>query len=101
MRGGFGSARSSRRPGAAVSAARSSSLRHRPAVTHVSRAPPADKVEVSIQERLVDIVAEGFDAGVRLSDIIERDMVQAKELFLLRVHSDALAISGDDRAVIL
>ena len=42
---------------------------------------------------------EGFDAGVPLSDIIERDMVQAKELFLLRVHSDALAILGDDRAV--
>jgi hypothetical protein len=94
MRGGFDSARSSRRPGAAVSAARSSSLRHRPAVTHVSRAPPADEVEVSIQERLVDIVAEGFDAGVRLSDIIERDMVQAKELFLLRVIRTLLRFWG-------
>jgi hypothetical protein len=42
----------------------------------------------------VDIVAEGFDAGVRLSDIIERDMVQAKELFLLRVIRTLLRFWG-------
>src|SRR2546421_33461 len=39
---------------------------------------PRIEVEVAIQERLVDIVAEGFDAGVRLSDAIERDMVQVR-----------------------
>jgi len=39
---------------------------------------PRIEVEVAIQERLVDIVAEGFDAGVRLSDVIERDMVQVR-----------------------
>jgi DNA-binding transcriptional LysR family regulator len=39
---------------------------------------PRIEVEVSISERLVDIVAEGFDAGVRHSQAIERDMVQVK-----------------------
>ena len=40
--------------------------------------PPRVEVEISISERLVDIVAEGFDAGVRQSDAIERDMVQVR-----------------------
>ena len=42
---------------------------------------PRIEVEVSIEDRLIDIVAEGFDAGVRLSDSIQRDRVQ--------VYSDA------------
>lgn len=39
---------------------------------------PRVEVEVAIEERLVDIVAEGYDAGVRLSEAIERDMVQVR-----------------------
>ena len=39
---------------------------------------PRIEVEVAVQERLVDIVAEGFDAGVRESAAIERDMVQVR-----------------------
>jgi DNA-binding transcriptional LysR family regulator len=39
---------------------------------------PRVEVEVAVQERLVDIVAEGFDAGVRESAAIERDMVQVR-----------------------
>jgi DNA-binding transcriptional LysR family regulator len=39
---------------------------------------PRIEVEVVIEERLVDIVAEGYDAGVRLSETIERDMVQVR-----------------------
>jgi DNA-binding transcriptional LysR family regulator len=39
---------------------------------------PRIDVEVVIEDRLVDIVADGYDAGVRLSDIIERDMVQVR-----------------------
>lgn len=39
---------------------------------------PRVEIEVAIDERLVDIVAEGFDAGVRLSESIERDMVQVR-----------------------
>jgi DNA-binding transcriptional LysR family regulator len=34
---------------------------------------PALSVEVSVEDRFVDIVAEGFDAGIRLSESIESD----------------------------
>jgi DNA-binding transcriptional LysR family regulator len=39
---------------------------------------PRIEVEVVSEERFVDIVAEGYDAGVRLSESIERDMVQVR-----------------------
>lgn len=39
---------------------------------------PRIEVEIDVSDRLVDIVAEGFDAGVRSSDVIERDMVQVR-----------------------
>ena len=39
---------------------------------------PRIEVEVVVEERFVDIVAEGYDAGVRLSEAIERDMVQLR-----------------------
>jgi DNA-binding transcriptional LysR family regulator len=39
---------------------------------------PRVEVEVDVEDRLVDIVAEGYDAGVRLTEAIERDMVQLR-----------------------
>jgi DNA-binding transcriptional LysR family regulator len=40
---------------------------------------PRVEVEVVLEERLVDIVAGGYDdAGVRLSEVIQRDMVQVR-----------------------
>jgi len=39
---------------------------------------PRVEVEVVIEERFVDIVAEGYDAGVRLSESIERDMIRVR-----------------------
>jgi DNA-binding transcriptional LysR family regulator len=39
---------------------------------------PRIEVEIAVEQRLVDIVAEGYDAGVRLSEAIERDMVQVR-----------------------
>jgi DNA-binding transcriptional LysR family regulator len=39
---------------------------------------PRVEVEIVIEERFVDIVAEGYDAGVRLSESIERDMIQVR-----------------------
>jgi len=39
---------------------------------------PRVEVEIAVQERRIDIVAEGYDAGVRLSELIERDMVQVR-----------------------
>jgi DNA-binding transcriptional LysR family regulator len=39
---------------------------------------PRIEIEIAVEDRLVDIVAEGYDAGVRLSEAIERDMVQVR-----------------------
>jgi DNA-binding transcriptional LysR family regulator len=39
---------------------------------------PRVEIEVAVEDRLVDIVAEGYDAGVRLTESIERDMVQVR-----------------------
>lgn len=39
---------------------------------------PRVDVEVEVDDRLVDIVAGGFDAGIRLSESIQRDMVQVR-----------------------
>lgn len=39
---------------------------------------PRIDVDVVVEERFVDIVAEGYDAGVRLSESIERDMVRVR-----------------------
>ncbi|HXI58819.1 MAG TPA: LysR family transcriptional regulator, partial [Polyangia bacterium] len=39
---------------------------------------PRVDVEVVAEDRFVDIVAEGYDAGVRLSEAIQRDMVQVR-----------------------
>ena len=39
---------------------------------------PRIEVELAVEDRFVDIVAEGFDAGVRLSEAIERDMVHVR-----------------------
>jgi DNA-binding transcriptional LysR family regulator len=39
---------------------------------------PRIEVDVAVSDRLVDIVADGFDAGVRSTDAIERDMVQVR-----------------------
>jgi DNA-binding transcriptional LysR family regulator len=39
---------------------------------------PRVQLEVMLDERFVDIVTEGYDAGVRLTEAIERDMVQVR-----------------------
>lgn len=39
---------------------------------------PRVKLDVVLDDRMVDIVAGGFDAGIRLSEIVERDMVQTR-----------------------
>jgi DNA-binding transcriptional LysR family regulator len=39
---------------------------------------PRIEVEVVVEERLVDIVGEGYDAAVRLTESIDRDMVQVR-----------------------
>jgi DNA-binding transcriptional LysR family regulator len=39
---------------------------------------PKIEVEVQVENRLLDIVAEGFDAGIRLEEFLERDMVHVR-----------------------
>jgi DNA-binding transcriptional LysR family regulator len=39
---------------------------------------PKVEVQVQVENRFVNIVAEGADAGIRLSEAIERDMVQVR-----------------------
>lgn len=39
---------------------------------------PRVEVEVMFEDRFVDLVADGYDAGVRLAESIERDMVQVR-----------------------
>jgi DNA-binding transcriptional LysR family regulator len=39
---------------------------------------PRIEVEVVFEDRRVDIVGEGFDAGIRLSEYVERDMVSVR-----------------------
>ena len=41
---------------------------------------PKIEVEARVEGRFVDIVAEGLDAGIRLTEAIERDMVQVRLL---------------------
>lgn len=49
-----------------------------PMLRRFMAAYPAIELEVSINNQLVDIVAGGFDAGIRFGDTVERDMVAVK-----------------------
>lgn len=49
-----------------------------PVVATFRKRHPRIDVEIAVEDRFVDIVAEGYDAGVRLSESIERDMVQVR-----------------------
>lgn len=46
-----------------------------PLITPFLQANPGIDLEVSIEDRLVDIVGQGFDAGIRLGERLEQDMV--------------------------
>lgn len=49
-----------------------------PVLPAFRRQHPRIEIDVVADDRFVDIVAEGYDAGVRLSEAIERDMVQVR-----------------------
>jgi DNA-binding transcriptional LysR family regulator len=49
-----------------------------PAVERLVRDHPAVSVEIAVDGRFVDIVAERFDAGIRLGESLERDMVAVR-----------------------
>lgn len=49
-----------------------------PALPGFLRAHPEVSVEVIVEDRLVDLVAGGFDAGIRFGETVDRDMVAVK-----------------------
>ena len=49
-----------------------------PAILEMSRLHPGLTIEVTSDESLVDIVASGYDAGVRLGEMIAEDMVTVR-----------------------
>jgi len=51
-------------------------------------AHPQVRLDVLVSDQPIDIVAEGFDAGIRLGEVIDRDMI-------------AVPVSGDLRLVVL
>ncbi|MFS2151871.1 LysR family transcriptional regulator [Rhizobium sp. Rhizsp42] len=49
-----------------------------PAAKKLMRDYPDINIEISIEQRFVDLVAERFDAGVRLGEQVEKDMIAVK-----------------------
>ncbi len=49
-----------------------------PAATELMRDYPNLRIEVEIDQRLVDIVKDGFDAGVRLGEEVQQDMIAVR-----------------------
>jgi len=49
-----------------------------PVVAKFRARHPRIEIEIEIEDGFVDLVAEGYDAGVRLTEAIERDMVQLR-----------------------
>ncbi len=49
-----------------------------PALPHFLLDHPEISLEVIVDDRLVDLVADGFDAGIRFGESVERDMVAVR-----------------------
>ncbi|RKH72616.1 LysR family transcriptional regulator [Corallococcus interemptor] len=49
-----------------------------PVLPRFAAAYPQVQVHVSVQDGFVDIVKEGYDAGIRLTEAVQRDMVQVR-----------------------
>jgi len=49
-----------------------------PLLASFARAYPEIELEISINEKLVDLAAEGFDAGIRLGQFVAADMVAVR-----------------------
>ncbi len=39
---------------------------------------PDIELDIVVEDRLVDIVADRFDAGIRLNEMVEKDMVSVR-----------------------
>jgi DNA-binding transcriptional LysR family regulator len=49
-----------------------------PVMTRFVKAYPQMRLEITAEDRLVDIVASGYDAGVRFGESVERDMIAVR-----------------------
>jgi DNA-binding transcriptional LysR family regulator len=62
---------------------------------------PRVEVDVQVENRFVNVIAEGLDAGIRLSEAIERDMVQVRLTppgrFVVAASPDYLERQGTPR----
>lgn len=59
-----------------------------PLLAGFSEAHPGVQLDVTVTDEEFDIVAEGYDAGVRLGEVIEQDMI-------------AVPVSGDQRQLVV
>lgn len=59
-----------------------------PLLASFTHAHPAVQIDVMVTDEEFDIVAEGYDAGVRLGEVIEQDMI-------------AVPVSGDQRQLVV
>jgi DNA-binding transcriptional LysR family regulator len=69
-----------------------------PLIASFCQAYPEVQVEIAANRELVDIAAEGFDAGIRLGEFIAADMVAVRLTppfrFIVVAHPDYLARRG-------
>lgn len=63
-----------------------------PALKRLHGEHPLLRVSVDLNDRFVDLVREGYDAGIRLSDAVEKDMVGRK----LRNSSPCAVVASAD-----
>jgi DNA-binding transcriptional LysR family regulator len=81
-----------------LNAAEGAALRILPVVLEFLGAYPEMRVDVVAEGRLVDIVAEGFDAGLRLAESVPQDMVAVplgpEEAMIVVASPDYLARRG-------
>jgi DNA-binding transcriptional LysR family regulator len=62
-----------------INATRLAAIHHlAPLIAPFQCAYPDIVLDVAVEDRLVDIVAERFDAGIRLGEMVEKDMVAVK-----------------------
>src|SRR6478672_10985550 len=77
-----------RRLGVAIVQRTTRSVRLTEAGERLYTAHPQVRLDVAVSEAPLDIVADGYDAGVRLGEVIDRDMI-------------AVPVSGDIRLVVV
>ncbi len=70
-----------------------------PLITSFCRAYPEIEVEISATEELIDLAAEGFDAGIRLGQFIAADMVAVRltQPFRLMIVGGPAYLAGSGR----